>query len=105
MLRVRDPTPSLDFYTRIIGMDLISKHEAESFTLYFLAFDHSNGKMTAEEKDKGRFTREGVLELTWNHGTEKDESFAGYASGNEDPGKGFGHICLWVPCIRSLSSQ
>jgi hypothetical protein len=58
--------------------------------------------MTAEEKDKGRFTREGVLELTWNHGTEKDESFAGYASGNEDPGKGFGHICLWVP-LHSIS--
>ena len=34
----------------------------------------------------------GVLELTHNHGTESDPNFKGYASGNADPGRGFGHI-------------
>lgn len=34
----------------------------------------------------------GVLELTHNHGTETDPEFKGYASGNSDPGRGFGHI-------------
>ncbi|PPQ73674.1 hypothetical protein CVT24_007335 [Panaeolus cyanescens] len=38
----------------------------------------------------------GVLELTHNHGTESDPSFAGYASGNTEPGKGFGHIAITV---------
>jgi lactoylglutathione lyase len=28
-----------------------------------------------------------VLELTHNHGTESDPAFAGYASGNTDPGR------------------
>jgi len=30
-----------------------------NFTLYFLAFDHSNGTMTTEEKAKTIFSREG----------------------------------------------
>lgn len=85
------------------------------FTLYFLAFDHDAGKLSAEEKSKTRFSREGtlylpsavsatdnkltgVLELTHNHGTESDSSFSGYASGNKDPGRGFGHIV----CVPSL---
>lgn len=33
------------------------------------------------------------LELQW--GTEKDANFS-YASGNSDPGRGFGHICYTV---------
>ena len=38
MLRIRDPAPSLDFYTRALGMTLLAKLEfAEmAFTLYFL---------------------------------------------------------------------
>jgi lactoylglutathione lyase len=38
----------------------------------------------------------GVLELTHNHGTESDPNFQGYASGNTEPGKGFGHIAVSV---------
>jgi len=37
MLRVRDPTPSLDFYTKQLGMTLVRKSVADSFTVYFLA--------------------------------------------------------------------
>lgn len=28
--------------------------------------------------------------------TESDSSFKGYANGNEEPGRGFGHICISV---------
>ena len=38
----------------------------------------------------------GVLELTHNHGTESDPDFQGYANGNSEPGRGFGHIAISV---------
>ncbi|KAF9050456.1 Glyoxalase/Bleomycin resistance protein/Dihydroxybiphenyl dioxygenase [Panaeolus papilionaceus] len=96
MLRVKDPKVSLDFYQNVLGMDLLSEAKFSDFTLYFLAFNHSGKDLTAEEKEQSRFSREGVLELTHNHGTESDASFAGYASGNTEPGKGFGHIAITV---------
>jgi len=37
-----------------------------------------------------------MLELTHNHGTESDPNFKGYASGNAEPGRGFGHIAITV---------
>lgn len=92
--------------------------------MYFLAFP-SGEALTPEQKKASRFNREGqistlrdgpipnfgtdidayslllgVLELTHNHGTESDPSFSGYASGNTDPGKGFGHIAITVPDIQ-----
>ncbi|EMD38818.1 hypothetical protein CERSUDRAFT_151483 [Gelatoporia subvermispora B] len=91
MLRIKDPKPSLHFYTEILGMTLVEKKEYDSFTLYFLCFDHGDN-VTAET----RFGREGILELTHNHGTESDPDFKGYASGNSEPGRGFGHIALTV---------
>lgn len=36
----------------------------------------------------------GILELTHNWGTESDAEFKGYANGNSEPGRGFGHICI-----------
>merc|ERR1739845_133808 len=87
MFRIKDPKVSIPFYTDIFGMELIDKHEASDFTLYFLAFDHGSGNETAEEKAANRFGREGILELTHNHGTESDSSFKGYCSGNEDDHK------------------
>jgi lactoylglutathione lyase len=41
-----------------------------------------------------------VLELTHNHGTESDPSFAGYASGNSEPGRGFGHLAISVDDVE-----
>lgn len=100
------------------------EHKSETFTLYFLAFDHSNGKDSAEVKQKTRLTREGdsslsimsrqtglrytstgILELTHNHGTESDSNFAGYASGNSDPGRGFGHIAISVDNIEEACAR
>jgi lactoylglutathione lyase len=40
MLRIKDPSQSLDFYTRVLGMTLICKLDFPemAFTLYFLAY-------------------------------------------------------------------
>jgi len=95
MYRIKDPKKSLHFYQEILGMDLIDQHDGGDFTLYFLAYDHDDGKYTIAERKQTRFRREGVLELTHNHGTENDESFA-YANGNAEPGRGYGHIAITV---------
>ncbi len=92
MLRIKDPKVSVDFYTRILGMEKIDEHSGSDFTLIFLAYPTDRSASDAE-KTKQRSNREGVLELTWNHGTEKEEGQV-YASGNEDVGKGFGHIAM-----------
>lgn len=47
----------------------------------------------------------GVLELTHNHGTESDPHFVGYASGNSNPSKGFGHIAISVPDVRAACER
>lgn len=75
------------------------------FTLYFLAFDQPTEGMTEDEKRTIRLNREAVLELTHNHGTENDPSFQGYASGNSEPGRGFGHIAITVPNIEQCCAR
>ena len=57
------------------------------------------------EKKENRLNREGILELTHNHGTEDDPNFGGYASGNTDPGRGFGHIAISVPDIEKACAR
>jgi lactoylglutathione lyase len=47
----------------------------------------------------------GILELTHNHGTESDPNFQGYASGNADPGRGFGHIAITVQNIEEACAR
>ncbi|GLB44986.1 putative catalyzes the conversion of hemimercaptal, formed from methylglyoxal and glutathione, to S-lactoylglutathione [Lyophyllum shimeji] len=105
MIRVKDPKPSLEFYQNVLGMELLSEKRFETFTLYFLAFNHSGRDLSADEKEKSRFTREGVLELTHNHGTESDPKFEGYANGNTDPGKGFGHIAIAVDDVEKACER
>lgn len=87
MIRVKDAEKSLKFYQDVMGMTLIREGGSpeHGFTLYFLAY--TNG---APKEDGSTAHREGILELTWNHGTEKDENFA-YHDGNKEP-QGFGHI-------------
>jgi lactoylglutathione lyase len=41
-------------------MQLLTESKFDSFTLYFLAYDHSNGKMSKEEFSQTRFNREGA---------------------------------------------
>ena len=76
------------------------------FTLYFLGYDETSTEgLSNEEKRQRRLNREGILELTHNHGTESDPNFAGYASGNADPGRGFGHIAISVPDIQQTCAR
>ena len=71
-------------------MSLLRKHDnqAAGFSLFFLGYPGEKG---VPGEGEGTADREGLLELTWNHGTEKDADFK-YHDGNSQP-QGFGHIC------------
>lgn len=109
MLRIKDPERSLRFYTEVLGMTLLKKLDfAEmEFTLYFLGFVR-DGDPPIPEDPKERaayaFRQKALLELTHNWGTEKDESFAGYHNGNDEP-QGFGHIGLSVPDVDAACAR
>lgn len=102
MLRVKDPQRSLDFYTRIMGMQLLRRLDFPEmeFSLYFLA---RPGEETppedAGERMAWTFSQRGILELTHNWGTENDPDFQ-YHNGNDKP-QGFGHICFSVPDLAA----
>ncbi|CAK7564606.1 MAG: Lactoylglutathione lyase [Sporothrix epigloea] len=97
MLRVKDSEKSLQFYQDIMGMSLLrtAPNPAAKFTNFFLGYAAGNvsSPVPAEGVSSAAF-REGVLELTWNHGTESDAAFS-YHDGNKEP-QGFGHICVSV---------
>ncbi|EKM54871.1 uncharacterized protein PHACADRAFT_259027 [Phanerochaete carnosa HHB-10118-sp] len=105
MIRVKDPKISLKFYCDVLGMDLIHEQPMTDFTLYFLGYNENTEGAGTEEKRQRRLNREGILELTHNHGTESDSNFQGYASGNTDPGRGFGHIAISVPDIQECCAR
>ena len=99
MLRVKDPEPALDFYTRVMGMRLLRKLDFPEmkFSLYFL---HRSDASDPPPDDVGErtawtFSQRSILELTHNWGTEADTAFK-YHDGNAQP-QGFGHICFSVP--------
>ena len=99
MLRVKDPKVSLDFYTRVMGMQVLRKLDFPEmkFSLYFL---HAGVPGESAPEDAGArtawtFSQRGILELTHNWGTENDADFK-YHDGNAQP-QGFGHICFSVP--------
>ena len=73
MLRVGDLEKSLHFYTDIMGMKLLRKHDypEHEFTLAFVGY--------ADEKDTA------VLELTHNWGTD-----------SYDLGNAYGHVAIGV---------
>ena len=88
MIRVKDAQASLKFYQDVMGMTLLRTHEAKEakFNLYFLGYP--------ADPNLPQQKLEGLLELTWNYGTENDASFK-YHDGNAEP-QGFGHIALSV---------
>lgn len=99
MLRVKDLEKSLAFYCDILGMSVVklSKHEGGQFSLCFLTF-LKPGETIPEDENEHRHwlaTRQGVLELTHNWGTENDEDFA-YHTGN-DGKSGYGHLAISAP--------
>jgi len=95
MIRVKDAEKSIKFYEEVMGMKLkrTMVNEAAKFNLYFLGY----GPPAPEQAANGVSStadREGLLELTWNYGTEKQEGQV-YHDGNKEP-QGFGHICVAV---------
>lgn len=47
--------------------------------------------------------KEGILELTWNYGTQKDANF-NYHNGNDEP-QGFGHVCITVDDMKAACKR
>jgi lactoylglutathione lyase len=93
MIRIKDHEKSLKFYQEVFGMFLMrtSENKDANFNLYFLGYPGGKGVPTSSANGVNPTAdREGLLELTWNYGTEKDPNFK-YHNGNDQP-QGFGHI-------------
>lgn len=73
MLRVGNLDKSLVFYTNVLGMKLLRRH------------DYPEGKFTLAFVGYGDESTAAAIELTYNWGTEK-----------YDPGTGFGHTAIEV---------
>ncbi|MEX1165297.1 MAG: lactoylglutathione lyase [Hydrogenophaga sp.] len=75
MLRVGNLQRSIDFYTQVLGMQLLrtSENPEYKYSLAFLGFDGGN-------------PQQAEIELTFNWGTEQ-----------YDMGSAYGHIALGVP--------
>ncbi|KAI9665879.1 MAG: Lactoylglutathione lyase [Bathelium mastoideum] len=104
MIRVKDPEKSMEFYRDVLGMDLkrTSENKDAGFTLYFLGY----GPPASSSSPNGvnpTADREGLLELTWNYGTEKDANFK-YHNGNDQP-QGFGHVAIAVDDLDAACSR
>ena len=76
MLRVGDLNRSIDFYTKVLGMNLLRTTERpdQKYSLAFVGFGSGNADGQAE------------IELTYNHGVS-----------SYDLGTAYGHIAIGVP--------
>lgn len=103
MIRVKDAEASLAFYKDVMGMKHKRTHESQGggFNLYFLGYGEDS-EITAEGVSPTA-GQEGLLELTWNYGTEKDADFK-YHNGNAEP-QGFGHICVSVDDLDAACAR
>ncbi len=77
MIRVRDLEKSLDFYTRILGMQVLRQKE------------YPEGKFTNTFVGYGPEDTHPAIELTYNW--DQDEPY--------DMGNGWGHVALEVPDV------
>ncbi|MXY40892.1 MAG: lactoylglutathione lyase [Rhodospirillaceae bacterium] len=84
MLRVGELQRSIEFYTKVIGMDLLRTTERpdQGYTLAFVAFQGGNRNGEAE------------IELTYNHGTSE-----------YDLGTAYGHIALGVDSVAETCER
>lgn len=76
MIRVGDLERSIRFYTEILGMKLLRRH------------DFPDGKFTLAFVGYGSEADNSIIELTYNYGVEKYEA-----------GTAFGHIAIEVPDV------
>ena len=109
MLRIKDPERSLAFYQDVLGMTLVKKLDFPEmeFSLFFMGYVRpEDGPIPQDPLERTAYTFEqkALLELTHNWGTENNETFEGYHSGNNDP-RGYGHIGLSVPDVYSACSR
>lgn len=121
MIRVKDGPATVKFYTEKLGMTVVrERHFPEwKFSLFFLAsLSEAEKKEILEKLPKEEVERMGgeirgdventitkvmwqpALELTWNHGTEKDEDFKVH-DGNAQP-QGFGHLGYLVDDLDGI---
>mmetsp|Transcript_5887 Transcript_5887/g.17696 ORF Transcript_5887/g.17696 Transcript_5887/m.17696 type:complete len:305 (+) Transcript_5887:522-1436(+) len=105
MMRVKDADRTIHFYRDILGMDLVrAMHIPGDFTNYFFANltpaqrEAMADPESAEARAAVKTLWQPVLELTHNHGTEKDDAFHVH-TGNSEP-LGFGHIGFLKPAGR-----
>ena len=84
MVRVGDLKRAVDFYTRVLGMNLLREIDVPSqkYSLAFVGFGRGNADGGAE------------IELTYNYGVEKYE-----------PGTAFGHMALGVPDVAAACER
>lgn len=84
MLRVGDLQQSIDFYTKVIGMELLrtTDRPEQNYSLAFVAFGGGNENGEAE------------LELTYNYGVS-----------DYDLGSAYGHIALGVDSVAETCER
>lgn len=84
-------------------MELLFTLEIPSagFNLYYLGYPSSTTSTTSSSCSIP--FHEGLLGLTWHHGTEKQPDFA-YHNGNTEP-QGFGHICISVDDLDAACAR
>lgn len=82
MIRVGNLDESLKFYTEVLGMRLLRKH------------DYPEGKFTLAFVGYGEESQTAVIELTYNWGVDK-----------YDLGTGFGHIAIGVEDIHKTVEE
>ena len=84
MLRVGDLNRAIDFYTRVIGMNLLRQTDRpeQKYSLAFVGFGSGNADGSAE------------LELTYNYGVDQ-----------YDLGTAFGHIAIAVESVADTCNK
>jgi lactoylglutathione lyase len=84
MLRVGDLQRSIDFYTRVLGMNLLrtTDRPEQKYTLAFVGFGRGNADGNAE------------LELTYNHGVDRYEL-----------GTAYGHMAFGVDSVAAACER
>jgi len=106
MLRVKDPLASIEFYTKVLGMTLLTRIDVPpmKFTIYFVGYeDPKNIPKDEKEQRAWALSRPATIELTHNWGTENDPNQK-YHNGNSEP-RGFGHIGVAVPDVYAACKR
>jgi len=112
MLRIKDPSKSIPFYTKQLGMTVVRESVFSDFSLYFLATLPEGSNPPDPTSDEAKLWVRThlypncvpILELTHNHGTENDPEFEHF-NGNTEPRRGFGHIGYLVDDVYKATEQ